>query len=209
MEKSPRTTHLCLVRHGESLWNAENRVQGQLDPALSPLGEFQAQAVAARLSGESWDVLYASDLSRACVTAEAIARRTGLIVQRLADLRERYMGCLEGLLSDEARTRYPDWDAPDVGRESREAFLARAIKVFSQILAENGGRRILVVTHGGLIKQYLLHLSAGAKGWQIDNTGITRVEWSDDGGSSARCRLICVNDVDHLSGLKVKPGRVL
>jgi len=191
-----RITHLCLVRHGESLWNAEGRVQGQLDPDLSPLGERQAKALAARLSREPWDRLYASDLRRALATAEAIARRTGLEVHRLVELRERHMGRLEGLLAGEARALYPDWDDPVVGRESLAAFTERAVAVCRRLITAHPGERLLVVTHGGLIKQYLNHLNFGD--WLIDNTGITRLEWTEEGGIPLRCRLICVNDTGHI-----------
>ena len=75
-------TVLCLVRHGQSTWNAERRIQGQLDPPLSELGRAQANRVAERLARERWDVLYSSDLSRARQTAEAIARRQPRFMSR-------------------------------------------------------------------------------------------------------------------------------
>src|SRR5690606_34518196 len=142
-------------RHGESEWNRERRVQGQKDPALSPLGQRQAEAVARRLESERWDALYSSDLARARLTAQQIARRVGLAGRERADLRERSLGVLEGLLADEARARYPDWDAPEVGREPGSAFYQRAKAAFGAIVAAHPGQRVLVVSHGGLIYQYL------------------------------------------------------
>lgn len=192
-------THLCVVRHGESEWNRERRVQGQRDPALSPLGERQAEAVARRLEGERWDALYSSDLTRARLTAQEIARRVGLVVHERPELRERSLGVLEGLLADEARARYPDWDAPEVGREPARAFYERAKAAFGAIVAAHPGERVLVVSHGGLIYQYLeflRELGAGTGGVSVENTGVTRVEWP--AGGSGRPRLLCVNDVSHL-----------
>lgn len=189
-------THLCIVRHGESAWNVEKRVQGQLDPDLTELGLRQAQAVAQRLGEEAWDALYSSDLTRTRKTAQAIAARIGLEIRLRVDLRERCQGCLEGLLSEEARIRYPDWNAPELGRESKEALRERAKKAFAEIIAAHPGQRIVVVSHGGLIRQFMEHLHSlgvGSGGVNMDNTSITRVEW--DGNY----RLLCVNDTAHLS----------
>lgn len=188
-------THLCIVRHGESLWNVEKRVQGQMDPDLTELGEAQAEAVARRLSDEKWDALYSSDLTRARKTAAAIAELVGLEVQERADLRERYQGCVEGMLAEKARELHPDWDAPEVGRESMQALSSRAKRVFTEIVAAHRGERVLVVTHGGLIRRYLVYLHSlgvGPGGVSVDNTSTTRVEWSDT------CGLLAVNDTAHL-----------
>ena len=190
-------THLCIVRHGESVWNVERRVQGQLDPALTELGLRQARAVAERLRSERWDALYSSDLARARTTAECIGQAVGLPVRVRRDLRERSQGRLEGLLASEARSRYPDWDAPEVGRETVEALRERAKEAFGSIVAAHPGERVLVVAHGALIYVYLEHLSslgAGDGGVQMENTAITRIEWAD------RPRLVCVNDTAHLKG---------
>lgn len=191
----PSSTHLCIVRHGESAWNLEKRVQGQLDPVLTQLGERQAEAVAMRLGAEPWDVIYSSDLTRARSTAAAIAARASLSVQERSNLRERGQGRLEGLLATEARARFPNWDAPEVGRESMDALRERARKAFDEIVGAHPGGRILVVAHGGLIRQYLEHLYAqgvGDGGVDVENTSITRVAWN------GTCNLLSVNDIAHL-----------
>ncbi len=193
--RTTSSTHLCIVRHGESEWNVERRVQGQLDPPLTPLGTRQAEAVAARLAAERWDVLYSSDLIRARSTAAAIGACTDLPVVERKDLRERSQGRLEGLLATEARARFPDWDAKEVGRESLADLRERARIAFEEIARAHQGQRVVVVAHGGLIRQYLEHLctcGVGSGGVDVRNTALTRLEWNPS------CSLLCVNDIAHL-----------
>ncbi len=190
------STDLCLVRHGESEWNYEKRIQGQLDPALTDLGRRQAQAVAERLAQGEWDLLYSSDLSRARETAEHISRALGLEVQLRTILRERNQGKLEGLLSADARNRYPDFDAPEVGRETADQLKARAAKGIGELLAEGAGKRLIAVCHGGLIRAYLQHLEengAAVRPVNLENASVTLIRWQD-GAPMA----IAVNDVAHL-----------
>src|SRR5437867_1816005 len=99
------TTRICFVRHGESVWNAERRVQGQLDIPLSVTGIKQAEAVANSVAREKFDALYASDLIRARDTAEAVARQLRLPVQSHQDLRERHFGIFQGLTYDDVQAR--------------------------------------------------------------------------------------------------------
>ena len=101
-------TRLCLVRHGETAWNAERRLQGHTDIPLNAHGLAQAQATAASLAGERFDAAYSSDLARARQTAEAIAGRCRLTPAFDDRLRERHYGAFQSLTYDEARARYPD-----------------------------------------------------------------------------------------------------
>ena len=94
-------TTLLLVRHGETDWNAEGKLQGHTDRPLNDYGRRQAQALADRLAGEAIDAVYASDLSRARETAEILGARLGLPVVVDPDLREKNWGSWEGLTSDE------------------------------------------------------------------------------------------------------------
>jgi broad specificity phosphatase PhoE len=94
-------TTLLLVRHGETDWNAEGKLQGHTDRPLNPYGRRQAQALADRLATESIDALYASDLSRARETPEILGEKLGLAVAVDPDLREKNWGNWEGLTSDE------------------------------------------------------------------------------------------------------------
>src|SRR5258706_3803519 len=102
-----RSTRLCLVRHGETAWNAEGRVQGQLDIPLSPTGLAQAKAVASALAGESFDAIYSSDLVRVRQTAQPIAELLKKDVLLDERLRERHYGVFQGITYAEAKERFP------------------------------------------------------------------------------------------------------
>jgi probable phosphoglycerate mutase len=106
-----------LWRHGQTIWNAERRFQGQSDIPLDETGQAQAERAARLLAALHPDLIVSSDLTRAAATAAALARLTGLEVMLDKDLRERHGGCWEGLTDTEIRTRYPvehaNWTPPD------------------------------------------------------------------------------------------------
>lgn len=190
-------TVLCLVRHGESTWNAERRIQGQLEPPLSELGRAQAERVAERLAQETWDVLYSSDLSRARQTAEAIARRVGLPIRTDPELREQGQGKREGLLLEDAKRLYPDPNAPEVGRETQEALRERAVRAFEKIRDAHPGQRILVVAHGALMASFLQAALDITERIRMENTACTLLHWD---GAKWRCKYFI--DASHLDDLQ-------
>jgi broad specificity phosphatase PhoE len=106
-----------LWRHGQTIWNAERRFQGQSDIPLDETGQAQAERAARLLAALRPDLIVSSDLSRAAGTAAALSRLTGIEVTLDKDLRERSGGCWEGLTDTEIRTRYPvehaNWTPPD------------------------------------------------------------------------------------------------
>jgi glucosyl-3-phosphoglycerate phosphatase len=108
---------LVLWRHGQTVWNAERRFQGQSDIPLDGTGQAQADRAARLLAGLHPDLIVSSDLSRAASTAAALARLAGLEVTLDKDLRERHGGCWEGLTDTDIRARYPvahaSWNPPD------------------------------------------------------------------------------------------------
>ena len=110
-------TNILLIRHGETAWNAERRLQGHLDIELNAEGKRQAEALAQALAGEQLDLIVASDLLRARQTAEALARPHGLAVSLDRGLRERCYGGFEGLLYAEIASRFPAEFAAWQGRE--------------------------------------------------------------------------------------------
>ena len=153
-------TRIILVRHGETEWNRESRIQGQTDSVLTAQGRAQAAAIGARLAGERIDVIVSSDLGRAMDTAARIAIRCGYPVAGDRRLRERCFGAAEGTTYDEAGVRYPDAFSrqprtdPDYaipGGESRREFHERVSRAFDDLAREHAGRRIVVVTHGGVL----------------------------------------------------------
>ena len=101
-------TQLLLIRHGETAWNAEHRIQGQLDIPLSPQGMLQAAQLAEFLADEPVSAIYSSELSRAWLTAAPLASRLELEVIAEPRLRERSFGIFEGLTLDEIAERHPD-----------------------------------------------------------------------------------------------------
>jgi broad specificity phosphatase PhoE len=153
--------HLLLVRHGQSVWNAEDRWQGQADPPLSELGEAQAREAARRMAERGFSLVVASDLQRARRTAEILAAAVGMGVRLEAGLREIDVGEWEGLTRAEIKARWPreltDWsqgrrESP-LGGETRSHLAERARSTLTRLAAEAGaGERILVVTHGALIR---------------------------------------------------------
>jgi len=161
---TPPTT-LLLIRHGETAWNAERRLQGHLDIPLNSEGERQARLLAAALAGEALDLVVSSDLMRARQTAQAIADLRGMPLQVESGLRERCYGGFEGLLYSEIEARYPGefaaWQARDVDAvlppgqncgETFRDFYARATGAILALARANAGKTLALVAHGGVLE---------------------------------------------------------
>jgi broad specificity phosphatase PhoE len=157
-------TTLLLVRHGETDWNAEGRLQGHTDRPLNDYGRRQAAELAERLADEGADAIYASDLVRARDTAEIIGARLGLPVVIDADLREKNWGNWEGLTGDErVRVEF-------VG-ESTEEHRERVLRAVHRITGRHPGQRVVVVTHGGSLRRIQAALNGVAEP-VIDNCAV-------------------------------------
>jgi broad specificity phosphatase PhoE len=140
-------TTLLLVRHGETDWNADGRLQGQTDRPLSDFGRRQAQQLAEELRGEELEAVYSSDLARARETAEIVGERLGLPVVFDPDLREKDWGTWEGLTTVER-------DRVEFVGESTEANQERTLRALRRISERHpGAERVLVVTHGGSMRR--------------------------------------------------------
>jgi broad specificity phosphatase PhoE len=139
-------TALLLVRHGETDWNADGRLQGQTDRPLSDFGRRQAQRLADELADEELEAIYASDLSRARQTAEILGGRLGLAIVLDPDLREKDWGTWEGLTASER-------DRVEFVGESTEAHQERTLRALRRIAERHPGGRVLVVTHGGSMRR--------------------------------------------------------
>ncbi|HEV8179511.1 MAG TPA: histidine phosphatase family protein [Gaiellaceae bacterium] len=140
-------TTLLLVRHGETDWNADGRLQGHTDRPLSEFGRRQARQLAGDLEDEEFEALYASDLARARETAEIVGERLGLPVVLDRDLREKDWGTWEGLTAVER-------DRVEFVGESTEAHRERILRALWRISERHpGGGRVLVVTHGGSMRR--------------------------------------------------------
>ena len=154
-------TQFCLVRHGETNWNAERRLQGQLDIALNAKGQAQAEAVAQDLAARTFHKIYSSDLMRTLQTAAPIARQLALPVEPMPALRERHFGDFQGLNHPEAQALFPQDYArfqlrdpthafPGGGERLRD-FAARVAAALTDLAQKHPGETILVVTHGGVL----------------------------------------------------------
>ncbi len=162
-------TQLILIRHGETLWNTERRMQGQLDSPLTERGLWQAQRLGERLKSQVFAALYSSDLPRARRTAECIAQCTGHAVVTDERLRERHFGIFEGLNRAEMLQRDPDVHARFLARdpeftvpggESPIAFMARVRVALEEIAVRHAGESVAVVTHG-LVLDSAYRISSG------------------------------------------------
>ena len=154
-------TRIILIRHGETAWNSEKRIQGQIDIDLNAVGVEQAEAAACRLATLPFAALYSSDLLRARHTAERIGALLEMAPLLLPEFRERRYGCFEGLTYEDAERDYPaDYAAfeariPDyafpAGGESLLQFHARVTAGLGELARRHGGQRIAIVTHGGVL----------------------------------------------------------
>lgn len=199
-------TNLVLVRHGETAWNVEGRIQGHLDIELNELGLAQADAVGNRLRAEDFDAIYSSDLVRAYRTAAPAVARPETDIVREPRLRERHLGVLQGLTGAEAAIHQPDaWeafksreaDAALAGGESLGEFSRRIAGFIEDVLARHAGRRILLVTHGGVLDaayRYALRMPLSAhRDFPLYNASVNTI--LHDGG---RWAIASWGDVSHL-----------
>ena len=194
----PELQELLLVRHGQSTANAKGIWQGQMEFPLSERGRAQASLAGLGLSGEQFEGLYSSPLSRAFETAEIIRDRTGFAgeVVPVDGLSERYGGILQGHTWAEQEQRNPElakkflaipeeerWAL--VGAETDEEVIARFEDALSSIrVLHPGGARIVVVSHGGVMRAFLRKLFGpqvlpGAQ--RAANASITRLQWDELG----------------------------
>jgi probable phosphoglycerate mutase len=200
-------TRLILLRHGETPWNADTRIQGHTDIPLNDTGLWQAQRLGTALADQPLDAIYSSDLQRAWATARAVAAAHGLQVIPEPGLRERGFGALEGLTwadietehpehATHWRTRVPDW-APPGGGESLLTLQARVLGVLNRVAAAHLGQHIALVAHGGVL-DVLYRTAVGIdlqapRSWLLKNAAINRVLWTPDS-----LTLVGWGDTSHL-----------
>lgn len=184
-------TTLVLVRHGETAWNAEGRVQGQTDVPLNALGRAQAAALVPVLAAGGFAAIYASDLLRVRETAQPTARTLELEVRLDAGLRERHYGMFETLTYVECRERFPaeferfrdkELDFDFGSGESLRVFYERALASVGAIAARHAGEAVLVFTHGGVLEMLYREATAcglrSARDFEIPNAAINRFEYA-------------------------------
>ncbi len=201
-------TRILAIRHGETAWNVDTRLQGHLDIPLNDVGLRQAQHLAqALVQRDAIDAIYASDLSRAHTTAQAIAKAMGQTVTAHPGLRERHFGAFQGRtyaeieaeLPDHAwhwRKRTSDWTPPD-GGESLIALRERIVATVDELAARHPGQQVVMVAHGGVLD--ILYRAAtrldlqAPRTWALTNTAVNRLLWTPQGLS-----LVGWGDTTHL-----------
>jgi len=200
------STRLIVVRHGETAWNVDTRMQGHVDIELNEHGRWQAEQLALALADEGVQAVYSSDLSRARDTAAAFTERAGLALQVEPGLRERAFGEFEGLTYPEIAQRWPEqarrWRERDpsygpAGGETLQQFYTRCVAVGESLAARHRGQLILLVAHGGVL-DCLYRAAARAelaapRSWQVGNATINRLLHSEGGFT-----LVGWNDAAHL-----------
>lgn len=200
------TTRLCIVRHGETDWNAAHRMQGQIDIPLNAAGQAQAAATAAGLAGQSFDAVYSSDLLRTWQTAQPIAAACRLEVTAAPGLRERHYGRMQGLTPAEAQRSCPEIHAAYASRnpyhdleggESLTAFAERVRATLADLIEAHEGETVLLVAHGGVLDiVYRMATGrdlAGPRDFPIPNAGLNWIKHD-----AAGWRLVAWGDRAHL-----------
>jgi uncharacterized phosphatase len=188
-------TSLYLVRHGETDWNAQRRIQGSTDIPLNAMGRDQAETTGRLLARREWDGIYSSPLSRAMETANIIAAEVGLERPGTIDaIVERNYGDAEGLNWEEIESQFPG-DAPVPGRETRPHVAERVIPALVGLATSLPGTALIVVTHGGVIRSVLNAVDPDVVHGAITNGSVHSFELVD--GS---LELVAFDDpIDELS----------
>jgi phosphoserine phosphatase len=207
-------TRFYIVRHGETQWNLEGRIQGHIDTELTDKGVEQARLASERLKHERIDAVFASDKKRATKTGETIAAAHGLDVETTPLLREAYLGEWQGLSMSEVAERYPEeyakYRADSIanrppGAEYLQDVIKRCDEFLKQVLAKHPEQYIAVAAHGGSVRG----LIAAAFGLgpdvyrriRLDNGGLTIIDITD-----SKPLLVLLNDTCYLQGQGLGDG---
>lgn len=205
-------TRVLAIRHGETAWNADGRIQGHRDIALNERGREQARALATALADETIGGVYASDLQRAIETAHAFAKPAGWAINIDVSLRERHFGAFEGLTFAEVEQRWPEaalrWRQRDPGYavgggETLLDFRARCVAALTRLAAAHMGQTIAIVAHGGVLDMWYRAACGmdleSPRTWPMHNASVNRLLYTGEGFS-----LVGWGDVSHLQPLQ--PG---
>ena len=200
------TTRIYLIRHAETIWNKEGRVQGFKDSPLTPLGEQQSQKLGHRMPGLKIELAFSSDSGRCIQTADLSLKGKKIPLSIRTEFRERNLGDWEGQIWQELQKKDPE-GTKTYKTEARykppngETFLelqTRAKKGLDRIREEHKGQSLAIFTSGGTARSLVMaELEAGAdhwRQWTTWNTGVTLLEYRE-----TKARLIYFNDTQHLS----------
>ncbi|HYI24921.1 MAG TPA: histidine phosphatase family protein [Thermomicrobiales bacterium] len=211
------STHLYLVRHGQTAGNVSHQLIGHTDMPLDDLGERQASQVGMHMRSIRLDAVIASPLMRARVTATEIARYQGHELLLEPRLREMNFGHAEGYTMVEAAERFPELmvlrDDPLnetfawPGGDRRRDFHTRIFTTFEEIALRNTGRHVAVVCHGGVIGSLIAQLDGGSPndfaGYPVANCSVTHLEVRSSETIAHR-----INDIAHLDVVRTEPWSI-
>jgi 2,3-bisphosphoglycerate-dependent phosphoglycerate mutase len=208
-------TRITAIRHGETAWNVDNRIQGQLDIGLNAKGQWQAERAGEVLASADIDTIYSSDLWRAYGTALAVAKPHGLNVLTDEGLRERGFGEFQGKTFTEIEKQYPEqavlWTkrVPDFspsGGESLLQFRERVMQCVQALAEQNIGKHIVMVSHGGVMDVLYRAATAldlqAARTWKLSNAAINRLLWNGE-----HFTLVGWADTAHIDNAVFEPAR--
>jgi len=203
-------TRIIAIRHGETAWNVDTRLQGHLDIGLNARGQWQAQRAALALADEDIAAIYTSDLSRARATAQAIADQNvnpaARQVHPHTGLRERGFGIFEGQTYAQINLDWPEesrrWRQRDphfapLGGETLTQLRERVTATVNALASQHVGQQIVLVAHGGVMDalyRLATHVAIEApRSWDLGNAAINRLLWTPDG-----LTLVGWSDTRHL-----------
>ena len=203
-------TRIIAIRHGETAWNVDTRLQGHLDIGLNARGQWQAQRAAQALADEDIAAIYTSDLSRARATAQAIADHNANPAARQVHphtgLRERGFGIFEGQTYAQINLDWPEesrrWRQRDPhfapqGGETLTQLRERVTATVNTLASQHVGEQIVLVAHGGVMDalyRLATHVAIDApRSWDLGNAAINRLLWTPDG-----LTLVGWSDTRHL-----------
>lgn len=173
-------TAICLVRHGETDWNAAKRIQGRTDIPLNDTGKWQAEQTGLYLKDAHWDVVISSPLSRAKETAHLILQHLHAPLVIMDDFIERDYGDAEGMSFEERQKLFPNKQYPNM--EPLSALQDRMLEGIEKVRATYPDKRVLIVAHGAAIHALLTSLAdeqMGIKDTRLENACLNYVEWTD------------------------------
>jgi uncharacterized phosphatase len=186
-------TKICMIRHGETDWNAAGRIQGSTDIPLNQKGMEQAGKCRDALKAGDWDVIITSPLIRAKQTAAIINETLGLELVEMADFAERFFGDGEGMTLEERLALYPNREYPN--QEERISFSKRVIEGIQKINETFNDKRVLLIAHGAVIHQILTDFSDGnfRSEDHLSNACFSHIQYDDN-----KWNIIEFNNVEHL-----------
>ncbi|MCA1013179.1 histidine phosphatase family protein [Bacillus altitudinis] len=188
-------TAICLVRHGETDWNAAKRIQGRTDIPLNDTGKWQAEQTGLYLKDAHWDVVISSPLSRAKETAHLILQHVHAPLVIMDDFIERDYGDAEGMSFEERQKLFPNKQYPNM--EPLSALQDRMLEGIEKVRATYPDQRVLIVAHGAAIHALLTSLAdeqMGIKDTRLENACLNYVEWTD-----GQWKVNDYNVVNHLT----------